>query len=73
VILLTKLNGAPISVNSDMIEFIEETPDTVLTLANNDKVVVQDRMVDVIEKVIRYKRVIAGLIETEEQRALRKA
>lgn len=67
MVLLTKLNGAPIAVNSDMIEFIEETPDTVLTLVNNDKVVVADRMNDVIEKLVRYKRLISGVIEDRER------
>lgn len=68
MIQLTKINGAPIVLNSDLIEYIEETPDTVITMTNGEKIVVQDRMVEIIEKVVRFRRVIAGLVETEFRR-----
>jgi flagellar protein FlbD len=73
MIQLTKINGAPIVLNSDLIEYIEETPDTVITMTNGEKVVVQDRMVDIIDKVVRFRRVISGLVETEFRRRLEKA
>lgn len=73
MIELTKINGAPIVLNSDLIEYIEETPDTVITMTNGEKVVVQDRMVEIIEKVVRFRRVISGLVETEFRRRLEKA
>ena len=71
MILLTKINNAPIAVNSDLIEYIEETPDTVITLTNNDKVVVQERMSDIIQKVVLYRKAIAGLVEAESARQLK--
>ena len=37
MILLTRLNNRPLVVNSDMIKFIENTPDTVLTLVTGKK------------------------------------
>jgi flagellar protein FlbD len=70
VIELTKLNGRQIVLNSDLIECIEETPDTVITLTNNDKFVVKDRMNEIIDKMIRYRRAIAGLVEAERERKL---
>lgn len=73
MIELTKINGAPIVLNSDLIEYIEETPDTVITMTNGEKIVVQDRMVEIIEKVVRFRRVISGLVETEFRRRLEKA
>ncbi len=73
MIQLTKINGAPIVLNSDLIEYIEETPDTVITMTNGEKIVVQDRMVEIIEKVVRFRRVISGLVETEFRRRLEKA
>jgi flagellar protein FlbD len=65
MIQLTKLNGVGIVVNPDLIEYIEETPDTVLTISNGDKVVVKDRMVDIIDKVVRYRRLISAMVLTE--------
>ena len=72
MIVLKKINDAEIAVNADLIEYIEETPDTVITLTNGDKVVVQERMASIIEKIVRYRRVIAGLVESEFARQLRK-
>jgi flagellar protein FlbD len=68
MIILTKINKAPIAVNSDLIQFIEETPDTVITLTNNDKVVVHESMSEVIQKVVHYRRQVNRLIEAEYDR-----
>jgi flagellar protein FlbD len=72
MILLTKINGHQIVVNCDLIEYIEETPDTIITLTNNDKVIVRDRMTDIIDKVVSYRRLVAGLVEAEYERRLTK-
>ena len=58
-------------VNSDLIQYIEETPDTVITMTNNDKVVVQEGMAEIIDKVVHYRRLIRGLLEAEYERKLR--
>jgi flagellar protein FlbD len=71
MIVLTKINNAPIMVNSDLIQCIEETPDTIITMTNNDKVVVQEGMAEIIEKVVHYRRLIRGLVEVEYERKLR--
>ncbi len=71
MILLTKINSAPIAVNSDLIEYVEETPDTVITFTNNDRIVVQERMEEIIEKIVQYRRLISGLVNTEFDRQLR--
>ena len=65
MILLTKINKAPIAVNCNLIQYIEETPDTVITMTNNDKVVVIEGMTEIIEKVVQYRRRIHELIEAE--------
>jgi flagellar protein FlbD len=72
MIQLTKINGHQITLNPDLIEYIEETPDTVITLTNNDKIVVKDRMTEIIEKVVHYRRTVAGLVEAEYERQLAK-
>jgi len=71
MILLTKINNNLIAVNSEVIEYIEETPDTVITLTNGDRVVVREAMTEIIERVVQYKRLIAGLVEMEVDRQLR--
>jgi flagellar protein FlbD len=68
MILLTKINKAPIAVNADLIQYIEETPDTVITLTNNDKVVVTESMRDIIQKVVHYRRLINRLVDLEYER-----
>jgi flagellar protein FlbD len=68
MIVLKKINNAPIAVNSDLIQYIEETPDTVITMTNNDKVVVQEGMNEIIQKVVHFRRHVNQLIELEYER-----
>jgi flagellar protein FlbD len=56
MIELTRLNKSPLVVNSDLIKFIENKPDTVLTLTTGEKVVVSESCQTVIEKVIEFRR-----------------
>ena len=72
MILLKKINSAPIAVNSDLIEFIEETPDTVLTLTNGDKVVVQEPMSEIIDKVVAYRCLVSDAIHKATYRQMRR-
>ena len=68
MIVLTKLNNVPIAVNSDLIQYVEETPDTVITMTNNDKVVVREGMKEIIQKVVHFRRLLHQLIESEYER-----
>ncbi len=58
MITATRLNNTPIFINPDLIIFIEETPDTMITFSNGEKIVVQEKVVEVIRRVIEYKRCI---------------
>jgi flagellar protein FlbD len=60
VIALTRLNGHSVMVNSDLIESLEETPDTVVTLTSGNKLIVRDTMADVQRKIVAFKRAIYG-------------
>ena len=51
-----RLSGAPITVNAAYILFVEATPDTMLTLATGDKLLVRDSVEDVIQKVTDFLR-----------------
>lgn len=68
MIVLTKLNNASIAVNADLIQYVEETPDTVITMTNNDKVVVREGMKEIIQKVVHFRRLITQLIEADHER-----
>jgi flagellar protein FlbD len=68
MILLTKINNAPIAVNCDLIQYIEETPDTIITMTTGDKVVVRQSMVEIIEKIVHYRRRIRGLVKVESEK-----
>lgn len=56
MIRLKKLNGSEIVVNADLIETLEETPDTIITLTNGKKLLVCDNAQEIIDKVVEYKR-----------------
>ena len=58
MIQLTRLNNQPLTVNSDLIKFIEKAPDTVLTLVSGEKVVVLESCEQVLEKVVEFRRTI---------------
>ncbi len=58
MITVTRLNHTPVVINPDLIVFIEETPDTMLTLTNGEKIVVQETVMEVIKKVTDYRRSI---------------
>ena len=45
-------------LNADLIETVDETPDTVITLVNGNKVLVEESMDDIIRLVIAYRREI---------------
>lgn len=58
MIELTKLNEMKFTVNADLIEFVEETPDTVVSLATGKKIIVKESRQEVANLVISYKREI---------------
>ncbi len=55
MIELNRLDDTKIIINSEQIESIEQTPDTVITLSNGKKIVVKDDAKQVIKKIINYK------------------
>ncbi len=61
MIVVTRMNGVKFYINATMVELIESTPDTVLTLASGKKYVVKDTADQVCEKITGYYRSI-GII-----------
>ena len=55
MIELTRLNGTPIVLNSDLIKTAEASPDTMLTLINGEKLIVRETCPEVIERILVYR------------------
>ncbi|TAH63137.1 MAG: flagellar protein FlbD [Gottschalkiaceae bacterium] len=55
MIRVNRLNNTEFVINCELIEFIEETPDTVITLTTGKKIVVKESIDEIIDKVIKFK------------------
>ena len=62
MIQLTRLNNKLLVVNSDLIKFVEQSPDTLVTLITGEKIVVLEKVADVLARIIEFRRsVLTGL------------
>ena len=62
MIELTRLNGKPLVLNSDLIKTAEASPDTMLTLINGEKLIVRENTAEVVERVLAYRaRLLANV------------
>jgi len=68
MIELTRLNGSPMVLNSDLIKTAESSPDTMLTLINGEKLIVREPIAEVEERVLAYR---ARLLATVARRLSR--
>ena len=63
MIHLTRLNKQPLLINSDLIKYVESSPDTLLTLVSGDKIVVREHPEEVLQRVIAFRReVLQGVV-----------
>jgi flagellar protein FlbD len=58
MIQLTRLNNTPLTVNSDLIKFVEQSPDTVITLVGGEKIVVRENASQVVERILGFRRAV---------------
>ena len=56
MIEVTRLNETKLLINSDQIEFVEETPDTVISFLSGKKIIVKESRQEIQNLVILYKR-----------------
>lgn len=54
MIRLTRLNGQEFLLNSELIKFMEETPDTVVTLISGERLVVSESIDAVVDRVVEF-------------------
>jgi len=70
MIRLTRINRVPLVLNSDLIEHIEVTPDTVIAMTSGQKFMVIESADEVIDKVTEFRRSIAQrpeIVSTAEE------
>ncbi|MCI8454012.1 MAG: flagellar FlbD family protein [Lachnospiraceae bacterium] len=58
MVILTKLNGEPIGVNSGQIEYIESIPESKIIMMNGRYHIVKESQEEIVEKVVRYNQEI---------------
>lgn len=56
MIMVTRLNGTPLMLNENFIEAAEETPDTVVTMMNGHRYILQEKLDDIIERSVEFRR-----------------
>lgn len=56
MIELTKYNEQVFLLNCDLIETVEETPDTVITLINGKKLIVKENRTEIYERIVDYRK-----------------
>lgn len=59
MITITRLNDREITINADLIELMEENPDTTITMTTGRKLIAKETSKEIIDKVIEYKRKIS--------------
>lgn len=64
MIELTRLNGNPVVLNSDLIKLAESSPDTMLTLINGEKIMVRESCQQVVEKVKAWRASLLAEVAT---------
>jgi flagellar protein FlbD len=66
MIKITRINGSTLIVNAELIEHIESTPDTVITLIGGKTYMVKETVKTVVNRVLRYKRAIHAQIKLKK-------
>lgn len=64
MIIVHRLRGEEVFLNADLIESIEETPDTVITVIDGRRIVVSDEPEDIAGRIVRYR---GGILASAEQ------
>jgi len=63
VIEVTRLNGEMLIVNAELIETVEATPDTVLTLTTGKRFIVREAPAEIARRVIAYRRQVLAALQ----------
>jgi len=67
MIEVTRLNGIPMTINSDLIKIVEASPDTMLTLIQGEKLIVRESRAEIVEKVLEYRACLLAAVAERTQ------
>ena len=68
MIRVTRFNGQQYLLNADVIETIESTPDTVITLLSGRKYIVRESSEDLLDRVLAYRKgTLTGVIVSRKE------
>ena len=56
MIKLTRLDGNPFILNADLIRYVEQRPDTYVTLVSGERIVVREEMDRVVDLAVDYQQ-----------------
>lgn len=56
MISVTRLKGQVVAINPDLIECVEENPDTTVRLTSGEKLIVRESLDEIVERVVEYRR-----------------
>lgn len=56
MIKLTRINGTVILLNEKFVEIVEEAPDTVVTMENGHRYLVQEKIDDILEMIRAFEK-----------------
>jgi flagellar protein FlbD len=68
MIIVTRLHGTSVAVNCDLIERVEATPDTVVTLVDGSRYVVSETVAEVVDKIRAFRASVVLLAGRLDQR-----
>jgi len=69
MIQVTRLNDTKLVINADLIEFVEEIPDTIISLTTGKKIMVKENVHEIIERVAQFRRMSVWHPAATEQKA----
>jgi len=67
MIEVTRLNGNPMLLNSDLIKTAEASPDTMLTLIHGEKLIVRESCTEILDKVLAYRALLLAAVAARDK------
>ena len=62
MVQVTRFNKEEILINAELIEMIEATPDTVITMTTGKKFIVKETKEEMVDKIIKYRQRVLSII-----------
>ena len=66
MIRVTRLNDREVMVNADLVEFLESTPETIISMTTGRKIVVKESVEEVMRRVMEYRGRALPVLKTAE-------